>query len=96
MTVQHGGYLYEQSSKLDAPLQLLTQILWHLVSDTTSSINLNKTVLLLSLRHYTEISSIITAAPLHLSRTVANYGGNAAVSLSRPQDKATNIVPRIQ
>ncbi len=30
MTVQHGGYLYEQFF-LDAPLQLLTQILWHLV-----------------------------------------------------------------
>lgn len=30
MTVQHGGYLYEQFF-LCAPLQLLTQILWHLV-----------------------------------------------------------------
>lgn len=30
MTVQHGGYLYDQFV-LCAPLQLLTQILWHLV-----------------------------------------------------------------
>lgn len=30
MTFQYGGYLYEQFF-MDAPLQLLTQILWHLV-----------------------------------------------------------------
>lgn len=75
MSVHYGGCLYEQLF-IDAPLRLLTQILWHLVQTPLAALP-PRTVLLVSLRHYTRISSRI--GPLYLLHNLANYRGNAAL-----------------
>lgn len=85
MTVQNGGYLYEQFF-LCAPLQLLTQILWHMVQTPLAALTSQDSITsqFQALHRNLKYNH---SGPLHLLHTQANYRGNAAANTSRPSTK---------